>query len=293
MAVLSRVLRDAAETAEMIKLKHTVFALPFALISLLTAAGRGWPEARVWLWVVVAMVGARTAAMTFNRLLDHRIDAANPRTRERALPAGRLSRGFAWGVVVVASGVFVFAAGRLNGLCLALSPLALAWVLGYSFSKRFTALAHLWLGLGLGIAPVGAWLAVTGRFAVAPLVLAAAVACWVAGFDVIYSLQDEAFDREHGLHSLPARLGAGRALAVARLSHLAAAAGFLAFALMAGGGPWRLAAAAAAGGLLLWQHRLVHPEDLSRVDAAFFTANGILSVIMCVLFLFAKMHAAP
>ncbi len=293
MAVVSRILRDVAETAEMIKLQHTVFALPFALISMITASGSGWPEPRIWLWVIVAMVGARTAAMTFNRLVDHRIDAANPRTRERALPAGRLSRGFAWGVVAVASALFVLAAAQLNRLCLMLSPVALAWVLGYSLSKRFTALAHLWLGLGLGIAPVGAWLAVTGAFAAPPLVLAGAVTCWVAGFDVIYSLQDEAFDREHGLHSLPALLGVGRALALARLLHLAAAAGFFAFALLAGGGSWRLIAAAAAAALLLWQHCLVRPDDLSRVNAAFFTANGILSVLMCLLFLFAKMPPAP
>lgn len=293
MAVVSRVLRDAAETAEMIKLQHTVFALPFALISLVTASGEGWPPARVWLWVVVAMVGARTAAMTFNRLTDHGIDAANPRTRNRALPAGRLSRGFAWGVVGASSALFLVAAAELNRLCLALAPLALAWVLGYSFTKRFTALAHLWLGLGLGIAPVGAWLAVTGAFALPPLVLAGAVTCWVAGFDVIYSLQDESFDRRYGLHSLPARLGAARALAVARLLHLLALAGFAAFAFMAGGGPFRLAAVVAAAALLVWQHRLVRPDDLSRVDAAFFTANGILSVGMCLLFLFAKMPPAP
>ncbi len=277
------------ETAEMIKIQHTVFALPFAVISLVTAAGAGWPAGRVWLWVIVAMVGARTAAMAFNRLADQDIDAVNPRTAGRALPAGRLSRRFAWTVTVAAAAVFVLAAGELNRLCLLLSPLVLAVLLGYSLSKRVTVLAHLWLGAGLGMAPVGAWLAVTGRFAAPPLVLGAAVMLWVAGFDVIYSLQDEAFDRAHGLHSLPARLGARRALALARVFHLLAFAGIAVFAVQAGGGPWRLAAAALAGALLLWQHRLVRPDDLSRVNAAFFTANGVLSVAMCILFLFAKM----
>jgi len=286
-------LAAAAETAEMIKWQHTVFALPFAVISLVTASGAGWPPPRVWLWVLVAMVAARTAAMTFNRLADHRFDAANPRTAGRALPAGRLSRSFAWGVTVTASAAFVLAAGMLNRVCLALSPVALAWVLGYSYAKRFTELAHLWLGAGLGIAPVGAWLAVTPRLEPQPLVLAAAVALWVAGFDVIYSLQDEAFDRRMRLRSLPARLGAARALLVARLLHAAALAGFAVFARMAGGGPLRWAAVAAAGALLLWQHRLVRPHDLSRVDAAFFTANGVLSVVMAILFLSAKMHLAP
>jgi len=292
VAAVARLLREAAETAETIKLQHTVFALPFAVIAMVTASEPGWPEPRVWAWVLVAMVAARTAAMTFNRLADAAIDAENPRTRDRALPAGRLSPRFAVGVTVLSALVFVAAAGALNRTCLWLSPVALAWVLGYSLTKRFTAAAHLWLGLGLGIAPVGAWLAVTGRFAAPPLVLAAAVASWVAGFDVIYSLQDEAFDRARGLHSLPAVLGAARALAVARALHAVAVAGFAAFAAMAGGGPFRWAAVAAAAALLVWQHRLVRPDDLSRVDAAFFTANGMLSVAMGALFLFAKMFPA-
>jgi len=292
VAAVSHVLRQAAETAEMIKLQHTVFALPFAVIALVTAADPGWPGPRTWLWVLVAMVAARTAAMTFNRLADEAIDAENPRTRNRALPAGRLSRRFAVGVTVLSAAVFAVAAAALNRTCLLLSPVALAWVLGYSLTKRFTPLAHLWLGLGLGIAPVGAWLAVTGRIALPPLVLAAAVTFWVAGFDVIYSLQDEAFDRSRGLHSLPAALGAARALAVARVLHLLAVAGFAAFASLAGGGPFRYAAVAAAAGLLVWQHRLVRPGDLSRVDAAFFSANGILALGMGLLFLFAKMLPA-
>lgn len=281
------------ETAEMIKIQHTVFALPFALIALITAAGSSWPELRVWLWVLVAMVAARTAAMTFNRLADHRYDAANPRTSARALPAGRLGRRFAWGVTTLSVAVLMLAAGMLNRTCLLLSPVAVAVLLGYSFAKRFTTWAHVWLGLSLGMAPAAAWLAVTGRLAPAPLVLGAAVSLWVAGFDIIYSLQDKAFDRAHGLFSAPARLGADRALWLARGGHLLALAGFAVFAAMAGGGVLRAAAVVAAAGLLVWQHRLVKPDDLSRVDAAFFTTNGILSVLMCVLFMLAKLTAGP
>ena len=287
------VLHGLRETADMIKLQHTLFALPFALISLITATGGGWPAPRVWLWVLVAMVAARTAAMTFNRLADQEIDAANPRTAGRALPAGRLSRRFAWGVLAGSAALFFAAAAALNPLCLALAAPALAVLLGYSYTKRFTALAHLWLGFALGISPIGAWAAATGRLAVPPLVLGLGVMAWVAGFDIIYSLQDEAFDRAHGLYSIPARLGAARALTVARLLHAVAVVCFLAFAVLAGGGPWRLAAVALAAALLLWQHRLVRPDDLSRVDAAFFTANGALSVAMCVLFVFAKIVPGP
>ncbi|MCG6964417.1 MAG: putative 4-hydroxybenzoate polyprenyltransferase [Acidobacteria bacterium] len=281
------------ETAEMIKIEHTVFALPFAAIALVTAAGRSWPAPRVWLWVLVAMVAARTAAMTFNRLADHRIDAANPRTSGRALPAGRLGRPFAWAVTSLSVATLVLAAGMLNRTCLLLSPVAVAVLLGYSFAKRFTTWSHLWLGLSLGMAPAGAWLAVTGRLAPAPLVLGAAVTLWVAGFDIIYSLQDQAFDRANGLFSAPARLGVGRALWLARGAHLLALAGFLVFAAAAGGGVLRAAAVVAAAGLLVWQHRLVAPRDLSRVNAAFFTTNGILSILMCVLFVLAKLTAGP
>ncbi|HHQ48006.1 MAG TPA: 4-hydroxybenzoate octaprenyltransferase, partial [Acidobacteria bacterium] len=189
--------------------------------------------------------------------------------------------------------LFFAAAAALNPLCLALAAPALAVLLGYSYTKRFTALAHLWLGFALGISPVGAWAAATGRLAVPPVVLGLGVMAWVAGFDIVYSLQDEAFDRAHGLHSIPARLGAARALAVARWLHVLAVLCFLGFAVLAGGGPWRLAAVALAAALLLWQHRLVRPDDLSRVDAAFFTANGALSVVMCVLFVFAKIVPGP
>ncbi len=286
-----RALPAAREAADLVKLAHTVFALPFALIAALAAA-HGLPPWPVVGWIALAMAGARTAAMAFNRLADHALDAANPRTAARALPAGRLRRPFAWVLVGGGAAALFLAAWRLNPLCLALSPIALAWVLGYSYSKRFTVLSHLWLGLGLGIAPVGAWLAVRGAFALAPLVLAVAVTAWVAGFDVLYALQDEAFDREAGLHSLPARWGAGRAIAAARALHAAAAAGFAGFAWIVGAGWGLWIGVAAAVALLVWQHSLVAPGRLARLDTAFFTANGALSLLMFVLYLLDMMVRA-
>lgn len=273
----------------MIAFKHSVFALPFAVIALVTAAAPSWPSLQTWVWVIVAMVCARTAAMAFNRLADHQIDTDNPRTAGRALPAGRLSRRFAWAVTGVAAAVFLVAAAALDPLCLALAPPALMILLGYSYAKRFTAASHLWLGLALGIAPVGAWIAVTGRIEWPAAVLAGSVALWVAGFDIIYSLQDEAFDRFNALRSLPAKVGGRQALAVARLVHVLAFGGFVVFAQAAGGGVIRLLAVVAAGLLLAWQHRLIHADDLASVDAAFFTANGTLALAMCVLFVVARM----
>jgi 4-hydroxybenzoate polyprenyltransferase len=285
----SRLTTNLRETAEMIAFRHTVFALPFAVIALVTAAAPGWPSPRIWLWVTVAMVSARTAAMAFNRLVDHRIDADNPRTAGRALPAGRLSRRFAWLVTIASSVIFIVAAGSLNPLCLALAPPALVALFGYSYAKRFTAASHLWLGVALGMAPIGAWIAVSGRAEWPALTLAGAVCLWVSGFDVIYSLQDEDFDRDHALYSLPARLGGSRSLAMARILHLLAFFGFMAFAFAAGGGAIRYSAVIAAGLLLAWQHRLVSVDDLRAVNAAFFTANGTLAVCMCVLFVVARL----
>jgi 4-hydroxybenzoate polyprenyltransferase len=273
----------------MIALKHSVFALPFAVIALITATDPAWPGLRIWFWVVVAMVCARTAAMAFNRLADHRIDARNPRTAGRALPAGRLGRPLVWMVTLVSAATFVLAAAMLNRLCLMLALPSLVVLLGYSYAKRFTVGSHLWLGFALGLAPIGAWIAATGRLDWRPLVLAFAVTVWVAGFDVIYSLQDERFDRIEGLRSLPSALGARRALVAARILHIAALAGFAVFALIAGGGWTRLVAVAAGAALLVWQHRLVSPEDLTAVDAAFFRANGVLSVLMCALFVLARL----
>jgi 4-hydroxybenzoate polyprenyltransferase len=285
---LDRVATDFREIGEMVVFKHSIFALPFAVISLITAAAPSWPTPATWLWVAVAMVSARTSAMAFNRLADHWIDADNPRTAGRALPAGRLDRRFAWFVTGLSAMVFVVATAALNPLCLALAPLTLAVLLGYSFAKRFTAASHLWLGCALGMAPIGAWIAVTGRIDWQPVVLAGAVCLWVAGFDIIYSLQDEEFDRNHGLFSLPARVGGRAALAMARAAHALAFTGFAAFAVAAGGGLLRLAAVGIAGVLLAWQHRLIAGDDLTAVDAAFFSANGALAVMMSALFIVAR-----
>lgn len=269
---------------EMIKFEHTLFALPFALMGMMLAAA-GWPEWRTVGWIVVAMVGARSAAMGFNRLADRRIDAVNPRTASRALPAGLVSPGFVALFVVASCLLLVFAAWRLNPLCLTLSPLALAVLLGYSYTKRFTALSHLVLGLALAGAPIGAWIAVRGGVTSTPLVLAGAVLLWVAGFDVLYALQDTGFDRDRGLHSIPARLGEVPALVLSAVMH----AGTL--ALLAwlprvyppglGGLYWSGWVACLA--LTAWQHSIVRPGDLSRLNAAFFTANGALSVVLFVL----------
>ena len=260
---------------------HTVFALPFALLSAVLAA-RGVPSLPTLALILVAMVGARSAAMAFNRIVDRRIDAANPRTQARDIPAGRVSVLEASVFCAVSALVFVAAAWRLNPLCLALSPVALLVVLGYSYAKRVTALSHVGLGLGLAIAPVGAWIAVTGAFALPPVVLGLSVLFWVAGFDVIYSLQDEAFDRAEGLFSLPARLGPRRALHVSTFFHALALALLYGVFLLVDGGPLFGAGVVLAGVFLVRQHVLVKPGDLSRVDGAFFTANGWLSVAVFV-----------
>lgn len=261
---------------------HTVFALPFALLSAVLAAG-GLPDGRTLLWILVAMVGARSAAMSFNRIVDRHIDARNPRTARREIPAGVVSPLAASVFCAASAALLVVAAAQLNRLCLYLSPVALAVVLGYSYAKRVTAAAHLVLGLALAIAPVGAWVAVTGSFALPPVLLGFAVLFWVAGFDVIYSLQDEEFDRREGLRSIPARFGAPRALQIARLFHGATLVLLYAVFLAVGGGWLFGAAVVVAGGFLVRQHRLVSPGDLSRVNAAFFTANGWLSVAVLVL----------
>lgn len=261
---------------------HTVFALPFALLSAVLAAG-GVPDGRTLLWILAAMVGARSAAMSFNRIVDRRIDAKNPRTARREIPAGVVSPAAAALFCAGSAALFVLAASQLNRLCLYLSPVALAIVLGYSYAKRITSFAHLFLGLALAIAPVGAWVAVTGAFALPPVLLGFAVLFWVAGFDVIYSLQDEEFDRAEGLRSIPARFGASRALQIARLFHGATLVLLYSVFLAVSGG-WLFGAAVVVAGLfLVRQHRLVSPGDLTRVDAAFFTANGWLSVAVFVL----------
>jgi 4-hydroxybenzoate polyprenyltransferase len=261
----------------MIKFSHSVFALPFALASAAVAANGRVPW-RELPWIVVAMIGARSAAMGFNRLADQAIDARNPRTAGRELPRGALSRRVVWLFVSLSALALIGAAAMLNPLCLLLSPVALLVVLGYSYTKRFTSLSHLVLGLALSIAPVGAWLAVRGRFDAAPVVLALAVLAWVAGFDTIYSCQDVDFDRREGLRSLPALLGIRRALTVARGLHVAAVVLLAALYMLAPLHPIYLVGVAAVAALLVYEHSLVSADDLSRVDAAFFTVNGWISL---------------
>jgi 4-hydroxybenzoate polyprenyltransferase len=261
----------------MIRFSHSVFALPFALASAALAAREGGVTLRQIAWIVVAMVSARSAAMGVNRLADHALDARNPRTASRELPRGVLSRREAWWFVAASVAVFVLAAGCLNSLCLALSPVALAIVFGYSYTKRFTALSQLALGLSLAVAPVGAWLAIRGRFDAAPLVLALAVVLWVAGFDTIYACQDAELDRREGLHSIPARLGVARALLVSRALHVGAVAALLALYALAPLHPLYLAGVGAVAALLAWEHTLVRPEDLSQVMRAF-NLNGWVSL---------------
>ena len=275
---MSDVLSRAVLYGRMIKIAHSVFALPFALASAALAAREGfrWPQV---LWIVVAMVGARSAAMGFNRLADHALDAKNPRTASRELPAGVLGRGEVWALVLLSAAALVLAAAMLNPLCLALSPVALAIVFGYSYTKRFTPLSHLVLGLALAVAPVGAWLAIRGAFSPIPVLIGFAVLFWVAGFDVIYACQDVDFDRAAGLHSLPARLGLARALGLARGFHVAAVALLAAVYAPAGLHPLYLGGLAAIAAILAYEHTLVRADDLSRVDAAFFTMNGWVSVL--------------
>jgi 4-hydroxybenzoate polyprenyltransferase len=273
MSVINRYL-------SLIKFEHTIFALPFALISLLVASD-GRPELTTLLWVVVAMVGARSAAMAFNRLVDERIDGDNPRTADRHIPAGLVSRTGAGLFVVVSAALLVVAAYMLNPLCFKLSPVALIVVLAYSYMKRFTPLAHLVLGLGLGIAPVGAWLAVTGEFAAFALWLSAAVMFWVAGFDTIYGCQDVDYDRKVGLHSLASRLGVEKALVISRVFHV------LSVAFMAGAfrraenlGPVSLFGVLVMVVLLGWEQTLVRGGDLRRIDKAFFTINSWIGMML-------------
>jgi 4-hydroxybenzoate polyprenyltransferase len=263
----------------MIKFSHTLFALPFALLSAVLAAG-GWPRLATLLKILLAMVGARSAAMAHNRLADRRLDAENPRTASRALPSGTLSVAFVRIFLAGSIVLFLAAAASLNRLTLLLSPVALGVLLLYAYTKRFTALSHLVLGLCLGIAPVGAWIAVRGDFALLPVLLGLAVLFWTAGFDVIYALQDEAHDRRAGLRSIPARLGTRRALGISAFFHAAMAGLLLAVWRLSGGGWIFLAGVVATIAALVYQHAIVRPGDLSRVDAAFFTANGFVSVTL-------------
>ncbi len=273
-------------TLEMIRFEHSVFALPFALTGALLAfressfavERKGW----IVLWIVVAMVGARSAAMAFNRLVDAEIDARNPRTKSRHIPAGLLSRPFCWGFTALTSLIFLFAAWELNELCFHLAPLALGVVFAYSFTKRFTHLSHLVLGFALGIAPAAAWIAVRGSLDPRILWLTAAVTTWTAGFDVIYSCQDFEFDSESELFSVPKVFGIANALLIAKLLHVAMIFSLLLLVYQLHLGALSLVGVAAVTGLLVYEHGLVKPTDLSKVNAAFFTMNGWVSVLFFV-----------
>lgn len=266
------------ESLQMIKFEHTVFALPFAFLAALAAA-QGLPSLRTVLWIVAAMVGARTAAMTFNRLVDEDVDAENPRTATRALPAGRIPSWAAWLMLGLGTVLFGVAAGALGPLCWKLSPLALAIILGYSLCKRFTALAHLVLGLSLAGAPLGAWIAITNSIAAPAWMLAGGVVCWTAGFDILYSLQDQGFDRERGLHSIPAKLGTHRALWLSRCLHLVALAlwGLFNHLMRAQVFPWLAWLGVAF--ILAREQWLVRGGKLDRIDQAFFTMNSLVGLI--------------
>jgi len=275
------ILRNLRVTLEMIKWEHSIFALPFALCGAMLAAG-GLPSLHQLIWIVVAMVAARSAAMAFNRWADASIDAANPRTSTRALPAGHLSSGFVVTFVMVSSAIFIFAASQLNRLALLLSPVALAVLLLYSYTKRVTRWSHLVLGFALGIAPSAAWIAVRGSLDPRILLLTGAVTFWVGGFDVLYACQDFDFDRQTGLHSIPRYLGIASALWVARVFHLLMVSLLVALLIVFAMGKLAAFGVLAVIVLLLYEHSLVRSDDLSKLNAAFFTMNGVISVLFFV-----------
>ena len=271
-------------TLEMIKFEHTLFALPFAFLGAVLAAN-GLPEWRQMLWITVAMAGARSAAMTFNRIADKDLDAVNPRTAGRELPSGKLSIGFAWAFLFASIAFFLVASYSLNRLTFLLSPVALVSVLGYSYAKRFTAFSHIFLGWALAISPTAAWIAVRGAIdSEIPLLLSLLVLMWTAGFDVLYACQDFDFDRKAGLRSIPARFGIRNSLWIARLFHLQAFLVLVLLYAVTGLGWPALVGVVAVGALLVYQHTLVKPTDLSRMNAAFFTTNAFVSVILFVTF---------
>ncbi|MHB9072779.1 MAG: UbiA-like polyprenyltransferase [Desulfobaccales bacterium] len=265
------------ELLEMIKIGHSVLALPFAFMGAILAA-RGLPDGRTIFYILAAMVGARSAAMAFNRLADARFDAANPRTADRALPAGKISRRATILFIVVSAVIFMGAAAQLNRVCFVLSPVALLVILGYSYTKRYTAASHLVLGLSLGLAPVGGWLAVRADLSSAVLVLAGAVLFWVAGFDILYALQDEDFDRRVGLFSLPARVGQTWARRLAALCHLLAALGFALTGRLASLGPIYTGAVVVSALILLIQHLSLSVREPLRLPPVFFTLNGLVGI---------------
>ncbi len=267
---------------EMIKFEHTIFALPFAIMSAFIAA-EGLPPLSKLGWILVAMVGARSCAMAFNRLADAKIDSENPRTAMRAIPAGLITKGAVWVFTLVSAGLLVFAAWRLNPLAFALSPVALAVIMGYSYTKRFTSLSHFWLGLALSISPVGAWIAITGRFDWTPIILCCVVLLWTAGFDIIYACQDVNFDKKHGLHSIPARLGIRWALWVSSALHVIAVLLLFCLPLFTKMGHFYFVGVWIVVFIFIYEHAIVKPNDLSRVNLAFFTLNGMISLVLMAL----------
>jgi 4-hydroxybenzoate polyprenyltransferase len=275
---MAGILSKTRTTLEMIKWEHSIFALPFALTAMVLAA-HGLPGARTVAWILVAMVAARSAAMAFNRWADAELDAANPRTRNRALPAGLLSRRFVLGFTLAAAVVFVVAAGELNRVALVLSPVALAVLLGYSYMKRISRWSHLVLGLALGLAPAAAWIAVRASLDARILVLTAAVTLWVGGFDVLYACQDFEHDCAAGLRSLPQSAGIPAAFWAARIMHLAMLALLVWFGLLFRFGALGWLGIAAVAALLAYEHALVSPRDLRRLNAAFFTMNGVIALV--------------
>ncbi|MFC4639177.1 menaquinone biosynthesis prenyltransferase MqnP [Deinococcus hohokamensis] len=269
---------------DLVKFEHTVFALPFAyagmLLASMEARGTGWPGWHTLLWVTVAMASARTAAMGANRVIDRFIDARNPRTAAREVPAGKVSPAQAWGLVVFSLVVMAVASAQLNTLCLALMPLAVVFLIGYPYTKRFTWLCHAWLGVTDGAAAAGGWIAVTGTFAPGAWLLWAVVIFWMIGLDVIYATMDHDFDVKHGIKSIPVRFGIARALRIAAASHALTFVLLLLVGLVTGASVWYALAALVMGGILFYEHRLVNPADLSRANVAFFDANMWLALTM-------------
>lgn len=267
---------------DMIKFEHTIFALPFAIMSAFIASD-GLPPWDTCGWILAAMIGARSCAMAFNRLVDANIDGANPRTEMRAIPAGLITTGSVWIFTVVSAALLVYSAYQLNPLAFALSPLALVITLGYSYAKRFTSLSHFWLGLSLSIAPIGAWIAVKGRFDWTPMLLGLSVLLWTAGFDIIYACQDFEFDRKNRLHSIPARFGIRRALWLSSALHLITISILVGLAMLPNLGTLYLIGVGIVTCILIYEHAIVRPNDLSRVNLAFFTLNGMVSLVLSVL----------
>ncbi|RKU32943.1 4-hydroxybenzoate octaprenyltransferase [Candidatus Poribacteria bacterium] len=267
---------------DMIKFEHTIFMLPFAIMSAFIASN-GLPALDKFAWILVAMVGARSCAMAFNRLADAEIDRANPRTSMRAIPAGLVAKGSVWGFTLVSAALLVFAAYNLNPLAFALSPVALVVIMGYSYTKRFTSLSHLWLGTSLSIAPIGAWIAIKGQFDWTPMLLGLAVLLWTAGFDIIYACQDFDFDRKHRLYSIPAKFGIRLALWISSVLHVVMVAVLLGVTLLTDLGVVYLIGVGIVIIILIYEHAIVKPHDLSRVNLAFFTLNGVVSLVLMTL----------